>query len=88
MPPPHPAAVEESPLPPDRTGMSAGRAYCALRLLEPWTEALLVWQRVLPRRMSKGFGSGPGWYAARLREIASGILHAADVIEGIERRDG
>ena len=87
QPPPVLQAVEESPTPPpDR--MSPWRAACALHMLQPWTQALLVWQRALPGRAARGFGRGPEWWAAQLREIAHALLRAADLIEGVERRAG
>ena len=84
--PPVLEAVEEPRTPPpDR--LSAARAYLALQMLAPWTRALLLWQRTIPGRVRRGHGRGPAWYAARLREIGHGILHAADLVEGTERRD-
>ena len=84
---PPPVLRAEEPRTPSPDPMSAGRAYCALHLLDPWTRALLLWQRTLPERARRGFGRSPAWYAARLRDIADGLLHAADIIEGIERGD-
>ena len=84
-PPPVLEAVEQAPPPPD--GMSPVRAACALHLLQSWTAPLLAWQRLMPDRITRGSGRGPEWWAGQLREIAGGILRAADLIEGIERRD-
>lgn len=83
QPPPVLQAVEESPTPlPD--DMSAWRAACALHMLQPWTQALLVWQQSLTNRAARGSGRGPEWWAAQLREIAHALLRAADLIEGGE----
>ena len=81
QPPPIPSAVEESPAPlPD--DMSAYRAAVVLNALQPWTRALVVWQRSLTVRARRGWGRGPAWWAGQLREIAHALLRAADLIEG------
>ena len=78
--------AEEPPAPP-LDGLSALRAHRALQALEPWTNALRLWQLALPDRVRRGYGRGPGWYAARLREIADALSRAADIIEGIDEQE-
>lgn len=75
--------AEEPPAPP-LDGLTALRAHRALQVLEPWARALELWRRALPDRVRRGYGRGPGWYAARLREIADALSRTADIVEGID----